>query len=243
MSSARIVRIFFAVVASAMGVAVVGDLVVHGRLNWISPGALTALATVVVAFILHSVYAARERRTLLQQQEAERRAAADRIKSSLGAAAAATGMLSQSEARYKGLVDAQGDAIFRRDAQSRLTYANDAFFKMFATSPEEAIGKPFAPKLHPNSRAPIFGSFAGQETGRARVRYDQHLMTAFGWRWIAWEDYAVRDQHGRLVEVQSVGRDVTERKALEDALTEARDRAEAASRAKSGFLATMSHEI
>jgi CheY-like chemotaxis protein/nitrogen-specific signal transduction histidine kinase len=43
--------------------------------------------------------------------------------------------------------------------------------------------------------------------------------------------------------VQSVGRDVTERKALEDALTEARDHAEAASRAKSGFLATMSHEI
>ena len=37
----------------------------------------------------------------------------------------------------------------------------------------------------------------------------------------------MRDSHGRLVEVQSVGRDITERKALEDALTEARDRAEA----------------
>ena len=69
------------------------------------------------------------------------------------------------------------------------------------------------------------------------------MRTAYGWRWIAWEDYAVRDQRGRLIEVQSVGRDITERKALEDALTEARDRAEAASRAKSGFLATMSHEI
>ncbi|MBW8708657.1 MAG: response regulator, partial [Alphaproteobacteria bacterium] len=64
-----------------------------------------------------------------------------------------------------------------------------------------------------------------------------------GYRWIAWEDFAVRDSDGRLVEVQSVGRDITDRKILEDALTEARDNAEAASRAKSGFLATMSHEI
>jgi signal transduction histidine kinase/CheY-like chemotaxis protein len=81
------------------------------------------------------------------------------------------------------------------------------------------------------------------EYGQDGARYDQHVRTPHGYRWVAWEDYAVRDSYGRLVEVQSVGRDVTERKALEDALTEARDSAEAASRAKSGFLATMSHEI
>src|SRR6202042_538553 len=74
-------------------------------------------------------------------------------------------------------------------------------------------------------------------------RYDQHVKTANGYRWIAWEDFAVRDSHGRLVEVQSVGRDITDRKTLEDALMVARDSAEPASRPKSGFLATMSHEI
>jgi signal transduction histidine kinase/CheY-like chemotaxis protein len=69
------------------------------------------------------------------------------------------------------------------------------------------------------------------------------VKTADGYRWIAWKDFAVRDSHGRLVEVQSVGRDITDRKSMEQALTEARDKAEEASRAKSGFLATMSHEI
>ncbi|MEI9930617.1 MAG: histidine kinase dimerization/phospho-acceptor domain-containing protein [Rhizomicrobium sp.] len=130
-----------------------------------------------------------------------------------------------------------------RSADSRLTYGNDAFFKLFGLHPRQAIGRPFAPDLHPEGRTPLFGSFAGADSGHARVRYDQHVRTAYGWRWLAWEDYAVRDSLGRLVEVQSVGRDITERKALEDALTDARDRAEAASRAKSGFLATMSHEI
>jgi PAS domain S-box-containing protein len=243
LASARVIRILFSIVATAMGAAALADVAVHGHLSWISPEGLAALLVVVSAFILHSLFVAHERRVLLAAQQAERQAAAARINSSLGAAAVATGMLSQSEARYKGLVDAQGDAIFRRDALSRLTYGNESFFAMFELLPDDALGHPFAPRLHPDSRAPVFGSFAGRETGRARVRYDQHVMTAYGWRWIAWEDYPIRDESGRLVEVQSVGRDVTERKELEEALTEARDKAEAGSRAKSGFLANMSHEI
>jgi signal transduction histidine kinase len=102
-----------------------------------------------------------------------------------------------------------------------------------------------APSAIPSrpSRSPLFGVFTALESGQGRSRYDQHVRTAQGYRWIAWEDFAVRDSHGRLVEVQSGGRDITERNALEQALMEAKESAEAGSRAKSGFLATMSHEI
>ena len=223
--------------------AALGDIVLHGRLSLIQPGTFVALIGVVIVYILHSFSIARERGELADRQAAQIKTVVTRLESSLAAAAAINARLNQSEARYKGLVDAQGDAIFRRSPDSCLTYGNDAFFKLFGLNPLTAVGRPFAPELHPDSRAPAFGSFAGMETGRARVSYDQQVRTAYGWRWLAWEDYAVRDNLGRLVEVQSVGRDITERKALEDALTEARDRAEAANRAKSGFLATMSHEI
>ncbi len=179
-----------------------------------------------------------------QRQAEELRGSTTRLETSLRNAAAMNWQLQQSEIRYKGLVDAQGDAIIRRDASSRLTYANEAFFKMFGLDPDHAPSAfPSRREPHPDSHSPLFGSFAALERGRKRTRYDQHVLHRHGWRWIAWEDHAMRDSHGRLVEVQSVGRDVTERKALEDALTEARDSAEAASRAKSGFLATMSHEI
>ncbi len=64
-----------------------------------------------------------------------------------------------------------------------------------------------------------------------------------GARWIAWREGLVRNDAGMPAEMQSVGRDVTDRTESERALTEARDQANAASRAKSRFLAMASHEI
>ena len=243
MTAARLIRTVFGLVAGVMLILAVGDVMLFGRLTIVSPASFGALLTVALAFLISNLLNARERDAMLTRQASALRAVATRLETSLHNAAAMNARLYQSEIRYKGLVDAQGDAIFRRDASSRLTYANDAFFKMFGLEPSHALGYPFAPELHPESRAAAFGSFAAFKKGRGRAHYDQHVRTTSGWRWISWEDYAVRDGQGRLVEVQSVGRDITERKALEDALTEARDNAEAASRAKSGFLATMSHEI
>ncbi len=237
----RIVRMVFGSVAGVMLVASLASVVLTGHLTLVSPFSFGALLAVALAFVLKNLLTARERGEILSRQAAQLKTVAGRLEASLKNAATINARLNQSEARYKGLVDAQGDAIFRRDGSSRLTYGNDAFFKLFGINPARAVGYPFAPEPHPESRAPLFGSFL--ESGRSRARYDQHVKTAQGYRWIAWEDFAVRDSHGRLVEVQSVGRDITDRKVLEDALTEARDNAEEASRAKSGFLATMSHEI
>src|SRR4029077_3285303 len=53
---------------------------------------------------------------------------------------------------------------------------------------------------------------------------------------------AVRDADGRM-QTQSVGRDVTERRQAEEVIAGAQRKAEAASAAKSRFLATVSHEL
>ncbi len=238
---ARAGKIVFGLGAIAIGGASLVLYVLHKPL--VSPVTLGALGLLGLVLLFIGLIEARTRVFTLSTSEAELRLLATRLEASLATVSAMNARLHESEVRYKGLVDSQGDAIVRRAPDSRITYANDAFFKLFGLTPQAAIGQPFAPELHPESRAPHFGSFGGRETGHARVKYDQHVRTAYGWRWIAWEDYAVRESSGRLIEVQSVGRDITERKALEDALTEARDKAEAASRAKSGFLATMSHEI
>ena len=239
----RIIRIVFGGLAGLMLLAGVSDILSRGHLTIISPVNFGALLAVALAFLVQNMLVAREKSEMLTAQAQQLKQFAGRLEASLKNAATINARLNQSEIRCKGLVDAQGDAIFRRDASSRLTYGNAAFFKLFGVEPTRAIGYPFAPEPHPESRGPLLGLFSTLESGQGRARYDQHVRTAHGWRWIAWEDFAVRDAHGRLIEVQSVGRDITERKALEQALTGAKDSAEAGSRAKSGFLATMSHEI
>ena len=175
-----------------------------------------------LAFLLQNLLVARERGEILGAQALQLKQSSARLEASLKNAATINNRLNQSELRYKGLVDAQRDPIFRRDAASRLTYGNDAFFKLFGLNPARTLGYPFAPEPHPESRGPLVGVFTALESGQGRSRYDQHVRTAQGYRWIAWEDFAVRDAHGRLVEVQSVGRDITERKSLEQALMEAK---------------------
>jgi PAS domain S-box-containing protein len=234
----RLLRIVLGGVAGTLLVVGLAEIMFTGRLTLIPPACFGLLLAVGLAFLLNNLHRARGRGEMLSRQAAQFQSVAGRLEASLANAAAINARLNQSEARYKGLVDAQGDPIFRRDAEGRLTYGNDAFFKLFGLDPALAIGHTLVLDLHPESRAS-----GTAETPASRARYDQHVKTVQGYRWIAWEDFAVRDSHGRLVEVQSVGRDITDRKTLEEALMEARDKAEEANRAKSGFLATMSHEI
>ena len=150
--------------------------------------------------------------------------------------------LKENEQRYKGLVDAQGDAILRRWPDGRLTFVNDAFCTVFGVKRDEVIGNAFTPRFHPSDPPPMLHDFQ-QNGDKTSLRYDQRVKTTRGWRWYAWEDYPIRGQGGQLTEIQSVGRDITDRKEAERATRAARDRAEEMSRAKSLFLATMSHEI
>src|SRR5499427_859167 len=141
--------------------------------------------------------------------------------------------LKESQERARGFLEAQGDVIVRRDADGRITYANDAFCTLAGRGRDALIGESFLPKVIEQ------GAIALADDG-ARS-HDQKIATTDGPRWIAWREVTVRTGQG--AEVQSVGRDVTDRARAERALADARDQAEAANRAKSRFLAVVSHEI
>ncbi|RDJ20241.1 response regulator [Bosea caraganae] len=142
--------------------------------------------------------------------------------------------LADSEERYRSLIEAQGDLIVRRN-EGRIVYANAAYAALLGAGEAEIIGSRREPRLVASRPAQAL------EDG-ARV-FDECIAAPDGGeRWISWVETVVPVALGKTV-LQRVGRDITARIAGEQALMEARSRAEGASEAKSRFLATVSHEF
>jgi len=139
----------------------------------------------------------------------------------------------EAQERTTSFFEAQDDVIVRRDGTGAITYANDAFCALAGRAREDLLGTAFALPVEEQGETVLLADGA-----RA---YDQKIAAGSGVRWIAWREVNVRADGDS--EVQSVGRDVTDRVLAERALAEARDQAEAANRAKSRFLTMVSHEI
>jgi PAS domain S-box-containing protein len=141
--------------------------------------------------------------------------------------------ISEAQERAKNFFEAQDDVIVRRDGNGAITYANDAFCALAGRARTELLDTAFA--------LPVQAQGETTTLADGTRAHDQKIAAPAGVRWIAWREVTLRTDTGS--EMQSVGRDVTDRVDAEHALAEARDQAEAASRAKSRFLAMVSHEI
>ncbi|MET0277168.1 MAG: histidine kinase dimerization/phospho-acceptor domain-containing protein, partial [Pseudorhodoplanes sp.] len=142
--------------------------------------------------------------------------------------------LQEAEQRSRTFLETQSDLIVRRRRDGIITFANEAFCALAGSDAASLRGTEFSFDSLERCDAAIL-----PDGGRL---YDQQIASPSGPRWIAWREGVVRGESGET-EIQSVGRDVTDRVMSEGALAEARDQAEAANRAKSRFLAMVSHEI
>lgn len=137
--------------------------------------------------------------------------------------------------RTNKFADAQGDLVVREDALGRVTHASEQFSTLLHKPLSEMIGRAVTLVVRQERNRVVHPD--------GSISFDQEIATNDGSCWIAWKEVAVRDENGRLIETQRVGRDVTTRVTAEHVLADAHEKSEAASRAKSRFLAVVSHEV
>ncbi len=229
------------VVGVAASIVLLLDVIFSGAMLGFKPEYISVFSILVAAGSIYLWLETRRSLAQLNGQTVSLSSMAAQLETSVTELNSINGELRKSETRYRGLVDSQGDIIFRKNADGLLTFINGAFSEAFDIEAGLAIGSMFKPTLI--SGLPAQHVQSKLLKAPHRIKYDQQIQTAKGPRWYSWEDFAILSKQGSIQEVQSVGRDITDRKMAENELASTRDQAETANRAKSMFLASMSHEI
>jgi cell cycle sensor histidine kinase DivJ len=151
--------------------------------------------------------------------------------------------LAENAQMYRFLADNAMDLITRHGPDGTIRYASPAAMALLGVEPDSLVGQAPTALVHPDDlksmqsvfvRASYFGRAASAEI-RLRRRNGTYI-----WTEIRCRPATRADGKNNMV---AITRDISERKANDLALIEARDMAEAANRSKSRFLANMSHEL
>lgn len=127
--------------------------------------------------------------------------------------------LRESEARYRRVVEDQTELIVRCLPDGTRTFVNEAYCRYSEATAEEIIGTSFFPCIPEEERELVRSKYDGM-TPENPVAVDEHrVFTPRGaLRWHRWIDRGIFDAEGNLVEIQAVGRDITEERESQDLL-------------------------
>jgi PAS domain S-box-containing protein len=136
--------------------------------------------------------------------------------------------LRESERRYRAIVEDQAEFVVRWKPGGIRTFANEAYCRFFEQSYDEIIGTSFFPLIVPEAQQEVRDRIA-KITRDTPVSTGIHeILRPDGTiSWQEWTDRAIFDDQGQLIEMQSVGRDITDRIRVEEAEREQRTLAEA----------------
>jgi len=159
--------------------------------------------------------------------------------------------LRMSEEHYRNVVQDQTEYIMRYLPDGSITFVNDSYCRAFNINPEQAIGQNIIRKNLDTEVERIARKIEALSTENP-IFVDEHVSVTPGGEnvWHLWIDRGIFDENGVLKEIQAVGRDITERKLMEESLhastgklEEALVEAHTANRVKDQFIANISHEI
>lgn len=132
--------------------------------------------------------------------------------------------LQQSEERYRAILEDQTELISRFQPDGTLTFVNEAYCRYFRQVRDDLIGNRYEPFIFEEDRQPINQLLNSLSLEHPVGTIEHRVVVAGEIRWMQWINRAIFDEQGCFVEFQSVGRDISERKRVEEALGESERR-------------------
>ena len=124
--------------------------------------------------------------------------------------------LRESEAKYRLLVENQTDLVVKVDTEGRFLFVSPSYCEMFGKKEEELLGEKFMPLVHEDDREVTSKAMENLYIPPYTCYVEQRVFTKDEWRWLAWADKAVLNGEGKVEAIVGVGRDITERRRIEE---------------------------
>jgi two-component system sensor histidine kinase/response regulator len=153
--------------------------------------------------------------------------------------------LRESEERYRTILDNIEDGYYEVDLAGNFTGFNKSICKILGYPPEELVGLNDRQYTDQEQAKKLFLAFNQvYRTGEPAKGFGWEIIRRDGTRrHIEASVTLIRPSQNQPGGFRGIVRDISERKQAEVELHQAKEAAEAATRAKSEFLANMSHEI
>ena len=128
--------------------------------------------------------------------------------------------LRESEGHYRELVELAMSVILRWNTSGKVTFINEYGATLFGFKKEEIEGRHVIGTIvdeTDSSGRDLRTMIDGIVTGPEKYRNNENENTTKDGRhlWIHWRNSAIFDVQGKLVEILSIGNDITERKQKE----------------------------
>ncbi len=133
--------------------------------------------------------------------------------------------IEKREALYRAVVEDQTELICRYTSDRKITFVNEAYCRYYNKTKDDLIGKKFKLSVVDEDKSILENSLSSLNienkvsTAEYRIR-----MTRGKIRWQRWINRAIYNSNKQLIEYQSVGRDITEKKQIEMALLESEEK-------------------
>lgn len=152
--------------------------------------------------------------------------------------------IAAKEARYRAIVDDQTELLCRFDKEGRLTFINKAYAEYFNRPVSTLMNQSFFELIPEEDRETARQMMACLTYENPVLSTEHRVFSGQGeMRWMQWINRAIFDEENNIIEYQSFGIDITERRAAEEKIRSAKEAADKANQAKSEFLSSMSHEL